>query len=73
MRHTSTLSVEEQARRRTDMRDALAQVRLEGLEPDPIVFTYIERYVHGEMTLANALVFYTDHLSTILRTSAQAR
>ncbi len=47
MNHTTTLSPEEQGRRRKIMQDALAQVRLEGLEPEPIVFTYIERYVVG--------------------------
>jgi len=58
-----TVPVEEQARRRKIMYDALVQVRLEGLEPDPIVFEYIERYARGEMTLADALAEYTAHLN----------
>ncbi|HLY31423.1 MAG TPA: antitoxin VbhA family protein [Ktedonobacterales bacterium] len=73
MNHSTTLSPEEQTRRRTVMREALAQVRLEGLEPDPIVFTYIERYARGEMTLADAIATYTAHLNTILNAPAQAR
>lgn len=51
----TTLSVEEQERRRSAMRRALAQVRLEGLEPDPAVFDYIERYVQGEITVDEAV------------------
>jgi hypothetical protein len=47
-------------RRRQVMAEALAQVRLEGLEPDPIFFTYVERYSRGEITLAEALAEYAN-------------
>jgi hypothetical protein len=64
---STPLPPEEQSRRRKIMEEALAQVRLEGLEPDPIVFTYIERYVRGEMTLADMRDEYTTHLNTLVQ------
>ena len=53
--HHSALSAEEQDRRRLAMQRALAQVRLEGLEPDPVVFEYVERYIRGEITIEDAV------------------
>lgn len=73
MSQSTTVSLEEQVRRRKIMREALAHVRLEGLEPDPIVFTYIERYARGEMTLADAIADYTTHLDALVQAQWQAR
>lgn len=53
--YQTALSTEEQDRRRLAMRRALAQVRLEGLEPDPAVFEYVERYICGEITIEEAV------------------
>ncbi|HST88262.1 MAG TPA: antitoxin VbhA family protein [Ktedonobacterales bacterium] len=53
--HHTTLSTEGQDRRRLAMQRALAQVRLEGLEPDPAVFAYVERYIRGEITVEDAV------------------
>lgn len=50
-----TLSIEEQEQRRTALRDALAQVRLEGLEPHPAFFTYAEAYIRGDITIDEAV------------------
>ena len=60
----ATLSAEEQERRRLAMRQALAHVRMEGLEPDPIVFDYIERYVRGEITTDEAVADLVKRFST---------
>lgn len=73
MSQSTTVSLEEQVRRRTIMQEALAQVRLEGLEPDPIVFTYIERYARGEMTLAEAIAEYSTHLNALVQAQWQAQ
>ncbi len=67
MSQSTIVSPEEQARRRKIMQEALAQVRMEGLEPDPIIFTYIERYARGEMTLADAITEYTAHLNALVQ------
>jgi len=32
-----------------------AQVRLEGLEPDPAVFAYVARYICGKMSIEEAM------------------
>ena len=61
------MSSEEQARRREAMRNALVQVRLEGLEPDPIFFEYAERYSRGELTIAEALADYTERVTNAIR------
>lgn len=61
----ATLSMEEQERRRQVMRAALTQVRLEGLEPDPIFFEYADRYSRGEMTLAEAIADYTRRVGSV--------
>ena len=45
-------AVTEQEERRRALNHAVAAVRLEGLEPVPEFFTIAERYVAGEMTLA---------------------
>jgi hypothetical protein len=50
--------VEEQERRRKAIHEALINTRLEGLEPDPIFFEYAERYVRGEITVAEAVADY---------------
>ena len=50
-----TISIEEQEQRRTALRDALAQVRLEGLEPHPAFFAYAEAYIRGEITIDEAV------------------
>lgn len=57
-----TLSQPEQEHRTKAMEDALANVRLAGLEPDPIIFTSIERYVRGDMTLTEAIADYSARL-----------
>ena len=57
------LSPQEQVCRRKAMRDALTNARLEGLEPDPIFFEYVERYVHGDLTLAEILADYTARVT----------
>lgn len=49
------LPAEEQERRRAAIQRALANVRLEGLEPDPAVFEYTERYIRGEITIDEAV------------------
>jgi hypothetical protein len=67
MRQAPTLSAEEQARRRQAMNDALVNVRLEGLEPDPIFFVYVDRYVRGEITLTDAIADYTARLTAIVQ------
>lgn len=61
------MSPEEQARRHEAMRNALVQVRLEGLEPDPIFFEYAERYSRGELTIAEALADYTERVTNVTR------
>ena len=61
------MSPEEQAQRREAMRNALVQVRLEGLEPDPIFFEYAERYSRGELTIAEALADYTERVTNVTR------
>lgn len=59
--HTN-LSMEAQDRRRLAMRRALAQVRLEGLEPDPAVFEYVDRYICGEITIEYAVTAMIQRL-----------
>ena len=59
------LPIEEQARRCHVMSEALAQVRLEGLEPNPVFFTYVERYSRGEITLAEALADYAERVRAL--------
>ena len=61
------MSPEEQARRHEAMRNALVQVRLEGLEPDPIFFEYAERCSRGELTIAEALADYTERVTHATR------
>jgi hypothetical protein len=56
-------SREEQECRRQAMRDALTNARLEGLEPDPIFFEYVERYVRGAMTLEEILADYRERIN----------
>jgi hypothetical protein len=58
------ISPEEAACRRRDMQDALTNARLEGLEPDPIFFEYADRYVQGEISLAEAVADYIARLTT---------
>ena len=59
--HPTPVSAREQERRREALRDALAQVRLEGLEPHPAFFDYAERYVRGEITLDEAIANFIAH------------
>ncbi|MGH2485846.1 MAG: antitoxin VbhA family protein [Ktedonobacterales bacterium] len=59
----STLSAREQERRRLAVRRALAHVRMEGLEPDPIFAEYADRYCAGEMTLDDAIADYLRRIS----------
>lgn len=63
-----TLSAEEQQRRREVLQRALAQVRLEGLEPDPAFFEYAGRYCHGEITLDEAVTDFARKVSKLTRT-----
>ncbi len=58
----TALSVKEQQRRREAIIQAVAQVRLEGPEPDAVFFTYAERYIQGEITLAEAVADYVSHM-----------
>jgi hypothetical protein len=58
----TALPTEEQRRRRDAILQALAQVRLEGLEPDAAFFEYAERYVQGEITLAEAVADYVSRM-----------
>ncbi len=50
-------------RRRAIMHRALAQVRLEGLEPDALFFDYAERYAQGAMTLAEAITDFKQRIA----------
>ncbi|MEO7003324.1 MAG: antitoxin VbhA family protein [Ktedonobacterales bacterium] len=68
----TALPAEEQERRRQTMCDALVQVRLEGLEPDPVFFDYAERYSKGEITLAEALADFTHRITGFQRLNRQA-
>jgi len=67
MSQSTIVSLAEQARRRKIMQDALANARLEGLEPDPRFFEYTERFVHGEMTLAEVIADYTAYLTALVQ------
>lgn len=67
MNRQITLPPAEQERRRKVMQDALTNARLESLEPDPIFFAYVERYVCGEMTLAEAIADYTKRVFTAVQ------
>lgn len=67
------LSREEQEGRHKAMRDALTNARLEGLEPDPIFFEYVERYVRGEMSLAGILAGYRARLTAATHGTTPAR
>jgi len=60
-----TIPVEEQERRRKAVQDALVNTRLEGLEPDPIYFEYAERYVRGEITIAEAVADYLARVKAV--------
>ena len=66
------LPPEEQTCRRKAMRDALTNARLEGLEPDPIFFEYVGRYVQGDLSLTKILADYTARLTSTAR-AQQAR
>jgi antitoxin VbhA-like protein len=57
-----TISVEEQGQRRAALRDALAQVRLEGMEPHPAFFDYAEAYVRGEITIDEAVARFVAEI-----------
>lgn len=65
MKKQTALSTAEQERRREAMRDALAQVRLERLEPDPAFFDYAERYARGEITIDEAVA---DFIAALKKT-----
>ncbi len=65
MRHTLPLSLAEQELRRKAVHDALVNTRLEGLEPDPIFFEYTDRYVRGEITLAEAISDYLARVKAV--------
>jgi len=58
------VSIEEQERRRKAVHEALINTRLENLEPDPVFFEYAERYVRGEMTVAEAVADYLAQAKT---------
>jgi Antitoxin VbhA len=45
------ITQQERAKRLDEVRQALASVRLEGLEPGPEVHSVYQRYVDGELTL----------------------
>ncbi len=67
-REHTTISAEEEQRRRELLERALAQVRLEGLEPDPAFFEYAERYCHGEITLDDAIADFVRKISRLTST-----
>jgi Antitoxin VbhA len=46
------MSPEERARRAADVENALASVRIEGLEPGDDAKAIFRRYIEGELTLA---------------------
>jgi len=45
------ITAQERAKRRDEVRQALASVRLEGLEPGDAAQSIYQRYVDGELTL----------------------
>jgi hypothetical protein len=51
---TLKISAEELAKRHADMEQALASVRLEGLEPSPEVLSIYQRHAEGEISLEDA-------------------
>jgi antitoxin VbhA-like protein len=57
-----TISIEEQEQRRAALRDALAQVRLEEMEPHPAFFDYAEAYVRGEITIDEAVARFVAEI-----------
>jgi hypothetical protein len=61
-RHT-ILTPAERTRRQEAFRKALAQVRLEGLEPDPVIFDYADRYSRGELTIEEAVAEFTARVT----------
>lgn len=66
------LEITEQTNRRKAVEDAVTNARLEGLEPDPIFFEYAERYIRGEISLAEVLADYKARLAAVAQ-SMQAR
>jgi hypothetical protein len=48
---TLKITEQERAKRLSNVREALASVRLEGLEPGQEAVSIFERYVEGELTL----------------------
>ena len=59
------LSEAEQAQRRLAIEYALVQVRLEKLEPHPAAFALAERYIHGEITIDEALAALAKQVSSL--------
>ena len=57
-----TFPIEEQEQRQAALRDALAQVRLEGMEPHPAFFDYAEAYVRGEITIDEAVARFVTQI-----------
>lgn len=52
----------EMQRRRRDHEEALASVRLEGLEPDPWAIAQSERAIRGETTLEEVIAAYLERV-----------
>lgn len=53
---------QERAQRALEIEDALATVRLEGLEPSAAVKAIYQRYVDGELTADEMDLAMTEHL-----------
>ncbi len=51
MRLTSRITEQERAKRVEEVRQALASVRMEGLEPGDHAKSIYQRYIDGELTL----------------------
>ncbi len=51
MPQTLKITGQERAKRLSDVEEALASVRLEGLEPGQEAITIFERYAEGDITL----------------------
>jgi len=54
MAQTLKISAEERAKRYSDMEQALASVRLEGLEPGAEAIAIYQRHAEGEISLEEA-------------------
>jgi hypothetical protein len=56
------ISKQEQMKRQKAMENALANQRLEGLEPDPQTIADSERWTRGEITIEEMIAIYIDRV-----------